>query len=210
MKGMPSGRKDRLEGDQTAHAVGLVVVATSAGGLRALQQLLAALPPDLPVPIVVIQHLDPHSRSLLAPLLDQHTPLAVKEAQDGEALRPGLVYVAPPNHHLLVTSHRTLSLSCRKPVGFLRPRADLLLESAAACYGPGAIAVILTGMGSDGAEGVRAIKREGGKVVAQSEESAAFPGMPRAAIGTGVVDLVLPLPEIGPAVVGLVTRGEPR
>lgn len=156
-----------------------------------------------------MQHLDPRHRSLLAQVLGRRTALPVAEAREHERLRPGRIYTAPPDRHLLVNKGGTLSLTHTELVHFSRPSADLLFESMAGAYGPSAIAVVLTGSGSDGAMGVRAIKQRGGTVIAQNEESSEFFGMPSAAIHTGMVDFVLDVDEIARALVTLVTgRGD--
>ncbi len=189
-------------------AFDIVALAASAGGLTALSRVLAALPADFPAVIVVVQHLDPRHRSLMADILSRRTPLRVKQAEEGEQISPATVYIAPPNRHLLVNPDGTLSLSQSELVHFLRPSADLLFESVAASYRERAIAVVLTGTGSDGAMGVQAIKKMGGTVIAQDEESAEFFGMPSAAIHSGSVDFILPLDEIPTALVTLVIKGE--
>jgi two-component system chemotaxis response regulator CheB len=186
----------------------LVAVASSAGGLKALSQLLSALPAGFPAPIVVVQHLDPRHPSLLADILGRRTALRVKEAQQGDQIHPGCVFIAPPDQHLLVTSGGCLSLSHAELVHFVRPSADLLFESVAASYKDRAIAVVLTGAGQDGAMGVQAIKKMGGLVIAQDEATSEFFGMPGGAIQTGSVDRVLPLSQIAPALVSLVNGGE--
>src|SRR5213594_3700152 len=189
-------------------AFDIVALAASAGGLRALSQVLAALPADFPAAIVVVQHLDPRHRSLMADILSRRTSLQVKEAKEGTRLSPGSAYIAPPNRHLLVNSDSTLSLSQSELVHFVRPSADLLFESVAASYKDRAIAVVLSGSGSDGAMGVQAIKKMGGTVLAQDKDSAEFFGMPRAAAQTGCVDFALPLEEIAPALVALLNGAE--
>jgi two-component system chemotaxis response regulator CheB len=182
----------------------VVALAASAGGLPALSKVLAALPADLRAAVLIVQHLDPRHRSLMADLLGRRTALPVKEAEEGDQLAAGAVFVAPPNRHLLVNPDKTLSLSQSELVHFLRPSADLLFESVAACYRERAIAVVLTGTGSDGTMGVQAIKKMGGTVIAQDEPSSDFFGMPGAAIQTGSVDFILPLDEIAPALLTLV------
>jgi two-component system, chemotaxis family, protein-glutamate methylesterase/glutaminase len=189
-------------------AFDIVAFAASAGGLTALSRVLAALPADFPATLVVVQHLDPRHRSLMADILSRRTPLRVKQAEEGDPLRPATVYIAPPNRHLLVNPDGTLSLSQSELVHFLRPSADLLFESVAASYRECAIAVVLTGTGSDGAMGVQAIKKMGGTVIAQDEATSEFFGMPSAAIHSGSVDFVLPLHEIPTALVTLVMKGE--
>ena len=188
-------------------AFDIVAFAASAGGLRALSRVLAGLPGDFPATLVVVQHLDPRHPSLMADILSRRTPLRVKQAEEGEQVSPATVYIAPPNRHLLVNPDGTLALTQSKLVHFLRPSADLLFESVAASYGGRAIAVVLTGTGSDGTMGVQAIKKMGGTVIAQDEATAEFFGMPGAAIHSGSVDFVLPLDEIAAALVILVMRG---
>ncbi len=189
-------------------AFDIVAIAASAGGLRALTTLLAALSSDFPAAVTVVQHLDPRHRSLMAELLSRQSRLPVKQAEEGDRLRPGSVYVAPPDRHLLVNADATLSLSKTELVHFLRPSADLLFESVAASFKDRAIAVVLTGTGSDGASGLQAIKKMGGTVISQDEGTSEFFGMPSAAIQTGQVDFVLPLSEIAPALTTLVVRGD--
>jgi two-component system, chemotaxis family, protein-glutamate methylesterase/glutaminase len=185
----------------------VVALASSAGGITALSAVLGSLPADVPVPILAVQHLDPRHETVIAEVLSRRTALAVRLAADGDATRPGTVYVAPPDRHLLVQSDGTLTLSATELVHFVRPSADLLFESVAGAYGDRAIAVVLTGSGSDGSMGVRAVHARGGTVIVQDLASAEFNGMPRAAAETGVADFVLPLDEIGPVVCRLVAGG---
>jgi len=195
---------------QKRPAFDIVAFAASAGGLGALTRVLSALPADFPTGIVIVQHLDPNHRSLMADILGRRTRLKVKQAEEGDIPDAGTVFIAPPNRHLLINSAGTLSLSQAKVVRFLRPCADLLLESVAAHFKDRALAVILSGTGTDGARGVCAIKKMGGTSIAQDKESCEFFGMPEAAIRTGDVDFVLPLEKISSALVGLVTKGSNR
>jgi two-component system chemotaxis response regulator CheB len=190
-------------------AFDVIALAASAGGLQALSQVLGALPGAFPASLLVVQHLDPRHRSLIGSILARRTPLTVKHAEDGDRLTAATVHIAPPNKHLLANADGSLSLTQTELVHFVRPSADLLFESVAASHKERAIAVVLTGTGSDGTMGVRAIKKMGGTVIAQDETTSEFFGMPRAAIDTGSVDFVLPLKEIAPALVMLVTTGEP-
>jgi two-component system chemotaxis response regulator CheB len=189
-------------------AFDIVALAASAGGLRAISEILAFLPADFLAAIVVVQHLDPRHRSLMADILSRRTALKVKEAQEGARLSPGTAYVAPPNRHLLVNPDGTLSLSQSELVHFVRPSADLLFESVAASYKERAIGVVLSGTGSDGSMGVKAIKKMGGTVIVQDQNTSEFFGMPSAAMQTGCVDFVLSLDEISSALVTLVSTGE--
>jgi two-component system chemotaxis response regulator CheB len=176
--------------------VEIVAIASSAGGLAALRTLLSGLPADFRVPIVLVQHLDPNHRSLMADILSRDASLHVKQATAGEKLKPGTVYIAPPNRHLLISSARTVRLVDSAFVHFHRPSADLMFESVAATCRSGAVAVVLTGTGTDGSLGVAGIKKMGGTVIAQDEATSQFFGMPGSAIATGSVDFVLALDEI--------------
>ncbi|MBH8554716.1 chemotaxis protein CheB [Nostocaceae cyanobacterium CENA357] len=185
-------------------AFDIVALAASAGGLNALTEVLSNLPADFTAAIAVVQHLAPQHRSMMADILSRRTALKVKQAQEGDSLAPGTIYIAPPDYHLLVNGDGTLSLSQSELIHFLRPSADLLFESMAGSYKDRAIAVVLTGTGSDGAMGVEAVKKMGGIVITQDETTAEFAGMPIAAFQTGDVDFVLPLQEISKTLVTLV------
>lgn len=188
------------------HMYQVVAMAASAGGLTALATLLGRLPRDFPVPLAVVQHLDPRHESLVAAILARRTALIVKEAVERESMQGGVVYVAPPDHHFLIAAGPSVSLTHTDRVHYVRPSADLLFDSASRACGAGVIAVVLTGAGSDGADGVAAIKHGGGVVIAQDEASSAFFGMPQAAIATGIVDYILPLPAIADKLIELTTR----
>jgi two-component system, chemotaxis family, protein-glutamate methylesterase/glutaminase len=189
-------------------AVGFAVVAlvTSAGGLDALSQVLAPLPADLPAALLVLQHLQPDRPSPLAQVLDERTAMRVRTAVDGDRLIPGTVLVAPPARHLLVTSHARIGLIDSGNLPPARPSADLLLATLAVTCGPRALAIVLTGRGTDAQAGTRAIVHRGGTVLAQNETSAAYFGMPGSTINTGLVHAVLALPDIAPALCAHVLR----
>lgn len=189
-----------------AVAYTLIAMAASAGGLAALSEVLAPLPADFAATLVIVQHLDPRHRSLLADILSRRTRLKVKQADEGEALQLATVYIAPPDRHLLITPRHTVSLTQSELVHFVRPSADLLFESVAASYRQRAIAVVLTGTGSDGAMGITAIKKTGGIVIVQDQSSSEFFGMPGAAIQTGSADFILPLNEITTTLIALINR----
>jgi two-component system chemotaxis response regulator CheB len=142
----------------------------------------------------------------MADILNRRTALKVKQAEEGELLNSATAYIAPPNRHLLVNSDRTISLSQSELVHFVRPSADLLFESVAASFKDRAIAVVLSGTGSDGSMGVKAIKKMGGTVIVQDEKSSEYFGMPGAAAQSA--DFVLPLEEIAPALVTLIVKGD--
>lgn len=175
----------------------LVVIGTSWGGLQALMGILAVLPRNFDVPIVIAQHRGPDNVRRMEQILQQQTSLPVCEAQHGDAIVPGAIYVAPADYHLLV-EHQTLVMSTQAPVNFSRPSIDLLFESAADAYGDRLIALILTGANNDGSNGVLHVKRRGGMTIAQDPSTAERAEMPQAAIDTGAVNRVLGLDRIGP------------
>jgi two-component system chemotaxis response regulator CheB len=181
-------------------ATAVVAIAASAGGLRAMQVVLRDLPADLPAAVLIVQHLDPHRRSLLAEILDRDAALAVKQGEEGEPLLAGVAYVAPPGRHMIVTPAGTIVLTSDPPVRFLRPAADHLFTAVARVFGERAIAVVLTGTGSDGAAGVAEVARCEGAVVVQEAATAEFSAMPSAAIHTGHADRIVPLEAVGSAV----------
>ncbi|MBI2760697.1 MAG: chemotaxis protein CheB [Chloroflexi bacterium] len=185
----------------------VVAITASAGGLAALQRVLSSLPVDFPAAIVVVLHMSPNQPGSLAAILGRSTTLPVQQARDGDRLISGRVYAASPDYHLLVHAEGTVSLSHEPRVHYSRPSADVRFASIAHAFGPRAVAVVLTGSGSDGAAGARAVKDQGGAVIAQDEASSEHFSMPRAAIDTGSVDQILPPAQIGPALVTLVANG---
>jgi two-component system, chemotaxis family, protein-glutamate methylesterase/glutaminase len=191
----------------TAPQFDVVAIGASAGGVEALHVVLSALPVHFPASVFVVQHMDPRHKSMLAGLLARRCVLHVKQASDDEPIRPGTVYIAQPDAHLIVRDRR-LVLTRTAQVHFSRPSIDLLFQSVADAYGDRAIGVVLSGSGVDGADGTRAIKAKGGTTIAQQPSSAAHSGMPQAARATGCVDVTLPLEEIGPALVNLVEPAE--
>lgn len=175
-----------------------VVIGVSSGGLEALKVVVPGLRPDFALPVLIVQHLAPHADSYLPVCLNALSPLTVKEAEDKESLRPGVVYVAPPDYHLLVEPDATLSLSVDPKVNFSRPSVDVLFETASDAFGPELVGIVLTGANHDGAAGLARIKRRGGLAIVQSPESAQAPAMPQAAIDATAADHVLSLHEIAP------------
>jgi two-component system chemotaxis response regulator CheB len=175
-----------------------VVIGVSSGGLEALKTLIPALRADLRAPVIVVQHLSPQADSYLITRLNEISALTVKEAEDKEILQAGVVYVAPPDYHLLVESDGSLSLSVDPKVNFSRPSVDVLFESASDAFADSLAGVILTGANQDGARGLARIKRRGGLAVVQSPESAQADTMPKAALESTSADHVLHLREIAP------------
>lgn len=200
-----TGRAQR--GERPRLAVG---IGASAGGPQALQALLAEFPTEVPVPVLVVQHIPPRFVTALVRRLQDASPLPVRVASAGEVVRAGLVYVAPGGRHLMVRrglrgTQLILHLSDAPPCHGVRPAADLLFRSLADSLEAGAVVVVLTGMGKDGLEGVRAVKAKGGVAVAEAEESAVVYGMPRALAEAALADVIVPLPEM-PRVLGALLR----
>jgi two-component system chemotaxis response regulator CheB len=182
----------------------LVVIAASAGGIPALRQLLAQLPPEFPAAVAVVQHLACGFPSNLANVLQHWSRMRVKFAAQGDRLRAGTVSIAPPDRHLAIDDAHRFSLETAEKIRFCRPSADQLFETAAAACHSRVVGVVLTGMGTDGALGAAAIRRHGGIVIVQDPLTAEAPFMPRAAIAARQADLVLPLATISDALVSLV------
>jgi two-component system, chemotaxis family, protein-glutamate methylesterase/glutaminase len=178
----------------------VVAIVGSAGGIGAMQMVLSGLPAELDATVLVLIHLTPRAPSVLPAILGRATELRVEQAADGTPLEAGLVLVAPPDAHLLVDEQETVRLDHSEVVHHVRPSADVLLLSLAANHRGRCTAIVLSGTGIDGAAGAAALKRAGGRVLAQDEATSQYFGMPGAAILAGGVDRVLPLNEIAPAV----------
>jgi two-component system chemotaxis response regulator CheB len=189
----------------TSRAVAAIGIVASVGGPQALSTVLAGLPGDFAAPLLVVQHIAVGFTASFAAWLDGAVPLPVQLAAAGDPLGPG-VWIAPEGAHLLVGADGNLMLDPHTEVGPHRPSGDVLLRSLADRIGPAAVAVILSGMGTDGAEGVAAIRAAGGATIAQDEESSVIYGMPRAAAEHGA-ELVLPITEIAPALLELAGAG---
>ena len=174
-----------------------VVIGASAGGLAAVETVLKELKTSFCLPILLVQHISPHTQSYLATHFEDKSALTVKEADDKEPIKRGYFYIAPPNYHLLVEYDGCVALSIDPPVNFSRPSIDVLFESAADYFGKELIGIVLTGANSDGALGLKKIKERGGLTVVQTIETSEAPAMPAAAIQTACVDHILPLEEIG-------------
>jgi two-component system chemotaxis response regulator CheB len=181
----------------------VVCIGSSAGGLHALSEVLPKLPADLPAAILVVQHLDPRHESLMADILARHTKMKAVQATDGEEVREGTIYFAPPDRHMLV-EQGTIHLTTTELVHFVRPSVDLLFDSVAAAYGGRAIGVVLTGSGQDGGLGIQAIRSKGGFTIVQDPATAESTGMPTTAVATGAVDLIAPLDDIADTIIRMV------
>lgn len=174
----------------------LCVIAVSTGGPAALSELIPALPADLRLALVVVQHMPAHFTAALAERLDAQSQLSVREAVDGDRPMPGLVLIAPGDRHVEFDDRGMIVLSDAPLVHGCRPAADVTMLSAAKVYGRRTVGVIMTGMGKDGAAGALAIKRASGKTFAQDQATSVIYGMPRAAIEAGAIDTVVPLAEL--------------
>ncbi len=174
----------------------IVVMASSTGGPATLMQFAPYFPKDFPGAVILVQHMPGNFTDQFSKQLGEVARIKVKEAEAGEIIVPGQLYVCPGSHHLRVSPTGRVSLDDGPRIGGYRPCADLTLESAAEYAGPMAIGVILTGMGNDGAKGVQAVRAAGGHTIAQDESTAVIFGMPQEAIKTGAVDQVLPMEAI--------------
>lgn len=177
-------------------AIEAVVIGASTGGVEALTRLLPALPADLAASVFVVLHLPRSRTSLLAEIFGRVCALPVREVLDKDPVLPGTVYVAPPNYHLLLDRGPQLALSMDEPVEYSRPSITVLFESAAALYGPRLLGVILTGAGADGADGLAAVQRAGGRCVVQLPADASVAQMPASALQRTSADFVLTLEDM--------------
>ncbi len=182
----------------------VIAMAASAGGLKALSVILSGLPKDFGAAITIVMHVSPEHKSILAEILSCRTDLLVAQAHTGDVLCRSSVFVAPPNHHLVVAKGGRLKLTSAEKVHHARPSAEPLFASVARLYKTNAIAVVLTGGDGDGSTGVQIIKKKGGKVIAQDRLTSQDFSMPESSINTGDVDFILPLNAIAPKLMQLV------
>jgi len=191
----------RRLGDQR---VDILAIGTSTGGPNALAEVLPRLPADLPVPVVVVQHMPPLFTRLLAERLNSQSSLTVQEAEAGAKLEPGHVWIARGDYHMAVVRKGAtvvLSLNQDPPENSCRPAVDVLFRSVAQTYGANALGVVMTGMGSDGARGAEHMREAGGEVLVQDEASSVVWGMPGAVVSAGAADKICPLVEISQEVI---------
>ena len=188
----------------------VVAIGVSTGGPQALSELFPRFPKEMPVPIVVVQHMPPIFTRLLAERLASKSKIAVEEASDGARVQPGKAWIAPGNFHMTVTHtlmEERLKLNQDAPENSCRPAVDVLFRSVAASYGTGALAVVMTGMGSDGVIGARLIHDSGGEVIVQDERSSVVWGMPGLVHAAGEADAVYPLGHLADEIVRRVMQG---
>ena len=182
----------------------IVAIGSSWGGIRALGYILSRLPSDFAAPIVITQHTYRHAPLMLDSILQRQTPLYVKYPIEGEQLQAGMVYIAPPNRHVVIETRGQVSLSSGPKVSYSRPSIDVLFNSVAMAYQTRAIGVVLTGKLFDGAAGAQAIKAHGGRVLTQDPRTAEANEMPHAALQTGAVDFMLSLEQMASTLTSLV------
>lgn len=186
----------------------LIAIGTSTGGPRALQQIITQLPGDLPCGVVIVQHMPAGFTKSLADRLNTLSQLDVKEAENNDIIGSGKVFIAPGNYHMTIETQgesRVIRLNQNPPVASHRPAVDILFESVAK-FGNKIIAVVLTGMGSDGAKGMQYIKKTGGYSIAEDKSTAVVYGMPKAVAELGLIDKVLPIDSIAAELVQLVRK----
>jgi len=195
----PSRAADLPSSNIPSGSPAIVVVGISTGGPKALQDILPSLPADLSVPVLIVQHMPPGFTKPFAERLDSLCAISVREAKQREAIQPGVVYIAPAGVHLTLerTNSRTqIYLSNKQQHQLHVPSVDVMMQSVASTFHSLAMGVIMTGMGSDGAQGMAAIHREGGLTLGQDEQSCAVYGMPRVCAEMGVLNRIVPLAQI--------------
>jgi two-component system chemotaxis response regulator CheB len=201
--------------DRKAYTEGIevVVIGVSTGGPKALAELLPALPGNLPVPVLIVQHMPPDFTKTLAANLSKHSTLKVEEGVAGAKIRPGTIWLAPGGRHMRVVrkgAEFELALADDPPVNSCRPSVDVLFHSACGVFGPRVLGVVLTGMGQDGLSGVAAIRKKGGIVFVQDEATSVVWGMPGAVANASLADRILPLRDIPNAIVGAILKSRSR
>ena len=180
----------------------VIVIGASAGGVEALRAVVATLPRDLPAVVLVVLHIPSDARSVLPAILSRAGPLPACHPESGEQLRRGVIYVAPPDRHLVIDGDRVL-LSCEAREHGHRPAIDVLFRSAASSAGPRTVAVVLSGVLDDGTAGLEAVAQAGGATVVQDPADAAYPGMPKSAMDHLHVDHVAAAAQLGELLVRL-------
>ncbi|MGB8217669.1 MAG: chemotaxis response regulator protein-glutamate methylesterase [Candidatus Methanoperedens sp.] len=196
-----------VEPDKKSKFKKIIIIGTSTGGPRALAQVIPLLPSNLNAPVLVVQHMPAGFTKSLAERLDSQSGIKVREALDGDIVRPGTVLIAPGDYHMTVRqkeingkTKEVIALDKSEKVQGVRPSVDVLLNSVASIYGANSVGVILTGMGSDGTDGIRKLKSAGGKVIAEDESTCVVYGMPRSIIEKRLADYVLPINKIAESI----------
>ncbi|MDW5562871.1 MAG: chemotaxis response regulator protein-glutamate methylesterase [Methanomassiliicoccus sp.] len=184
----------------------IVLIGSSTGGPKALPEVLSRLPANLPAAVLVVQHMPEGFTRSFAERLNWISPLEVKEAEEGDEIRKGKIYLAQGNKHLVLRGNK-LHLDDGPKVNYVRPAVDVLMNSVAPHFGPRTIGVVLTGMGSDGAAGMQLIKKNGGKTIVQNEETCVVYGMPKAVADLNAADRIVPLEDIAQAITIMISTG---
>ncbi len=190
-----------------SHKYKVIVIGVSTGGTKALKTILSVLPSRFALSVIIVMHRHKDADGYLEQSLDNECKMRVKQADAREEIKAGVVYVAPPNYHLLIEDDGSFSLSVAGAVNYARPSVDVVFESAAEVYGKGLIGVVLTGANKDGSQGLKKIKEAGGLAIVQIPEKSEVSDMPRAAIAVVKPDYVLSLEKIGPLLRKLESKG---
>jgi len=186
----------------------LVAIGVSTGGPLALQEVIPKIPADFPAGIVIAQHMPPNFTKLLAERLNSISKVEVREAQDGDIVKPGVALIAQGGRNLVfekIPGAKAVKI-VDKPDTLYKPSVDVMMESASEVFGDRVLGVIMTGMGKDGLEGLKKVKEKGGYVIAQSEETCVVYGMPKAVVDAGIADGIIPLDKIGEVISEMVSR----
>lgn len=173
-----------------------IIIGGSAGSLEVMMYILARLAPDFSIPVVIVLHRKYDHDSSLTEVLSHKTILKVKEAEDKELIMPGVIYLAPADYHLLIENDLSFSLDHSEKIQYSRPSIDVSLQTAAEAYGPGLVAILLSGANADGTEGFMYVRKNGGVLVAQDPADAQVPFMPQSAISQNLADFILNRREI--------------
>jgi two-component system chemotaxis response regulator CheB len=200
-------KKEKIVSPVRTRVKKIIIIGSSTGGPRALQQVIPLLPSNLQAPVLVVQHMPAGFTKSLAERLNSQSMMRVREAVEGEIIKPGTVLIAPGDFHMTVRQQKidgelceVIALTKGDKVQGVRPSVDVLLESAASIYKENSVGVILTGMGSDGSDGIKKLKLAGGKVIAEDESTCVVYGMPRSVIEQNLADHVLPIHKIAQSI----------
>jgi len=200
-------KKEKIVSPVRTKVKKIIIIGSSTGGPRALQQVIPLLPSTLQAPVLVVQHMPAGFTKSLAERLNSQSMMKVREAVEGDIIQTGTVLIAPGDFHMIIKQQRidgelreVIGLTKGEKVQGVRPSVNVLLESAASIYGPNSVGVILTGMGSDGSDGIRKLKLAGGKVIAEDESTCVVYGMPRSVIEQNLADYVLPIHKIAQSI----------
>lgn len=185
----------------------LLVIGASTGGPKALQEVMAHLPADLSAAVLIVQHMPAGFTKSLAQRLNDLSPLMVQEASDGDRLARGLALLAPGDFHMEIMNNKRVKLTKEPRRNHVRPAVDITMETAAQHFGKSVLGVVLTGMGSDGTDGARLIKQNGGRIVVEDESTSVVYGMPRSVVEAGLADKVVPLPTVANTIVEILKNG---